>query len=101
MWTSKSLTHCRVPIQLEPIFGTKDVLFRRLCGYEQIAAKLAVATELVTQRSPWSSSPSEVERQHHMVNHLSPAPWCELCVMGRGKDDPHLRSCARRENSSL
>ena len=31
-----------------------------------------------------------------MVSHLPPAAWCELCVMGRGKDDPHLR-CDLRE----
>ena len=32
-----------------------------------------------------------------MVNHLPPAPWCELCVMGRGKDDPHLCSDLREK----
>ena len=92
------------------MYGTKDVLFRRLCEYEQIAARkekeekyletrrkeLAVATEPVTPKIlPGPVQPSEVERQHHMVNHSSP-PWCELCVMGRGKDDPHLRSDLRK-----
>ena len=81
------------------------MLFRRLCAYEQMAAKknkeeyletrrdeLAVATEPVTLKIlPGPVQPSEVERQHHMVNHLPPAQWCELCVMGRGKYDPHLR----------
>ena len=93
------------------------MLFRRLCEYEQIAARkkkedeylesrrkeLAVATEPVTPKIlPGPIQPSEVERQHHMVNHLPPAPWCELCVMGCGKDD-HISvvTCARRENSSL
>ena len=62
--------------------------------------ELAVATEPVTLKIlPGPIQPSEVERQHHMVFHLPPAPWCERCVMGRGKDDPHLHSvtCARRE----
>ena len=80
------------------------MLFRRLCEYEQIAARkkkeedylessrkeLAVATEPVTLKIlPGPIQPSEVERQHHTVNHLphlhrgvSYASW------GRGKDDP-------------
>ena len=81
----------------------------RLCEYEQIAARkkkeeeylemrrkeLAVATEPVTPKIlPGPIQPSEVERQHHMVNHLPPAPWCELCVIS-------VVTCARRENSSL
>ena len=49
----------------------------------------------------WSAQPSEVERQHHMVNHLPPAPWCELCVMEREKDDPHLRSDLREKGKQL
>ena len=45
--------------------------------------------------------PSEVERQHLVVNHLPPAPWCKLCVMGRGKDDSHLRSDLREKGEQL
>ena len=41
---------------------------------------------------PGPKQPSEVEQQHHMVDHLPPAACCELCVMGRRKDYPHLRS---------
>ena len=89
------------------IYGTEDVFFRRLCEYEQIAAKKEdeyletrrkeLATEPVTPKIlPVPAQPSEVERQHHMVNHLPPAPWCELCVMRRG-----VVICARRENNSL
>ena len=36
-----------------------------------------------------------------MVNHLPPAAWCELCVMGRGKDDPHLRGDVREKGEQL
>ena len=36
-----------------------------------------------------------------MVNHLPLAPWCELCVMDRGKDDPHLRSDLREKGEQL
>ena len=90
------------------------MLFRRLCEYEQIAERkkkedeylesrrkeLVVATEPVTPKIlPGPIQPSEVKRQHHVVNHLPPAPWCELCV---GKMT-HISvvTCARRENSSL
>ena len=109
-WSSIKELHTRLRELRVPIYGTKDVLFRRLCGYEQIAARkkkedeylvsrrkeLAVAAEPVTPNIlPGPIQPSEVERQHHTVNHLPPAPWCELCVMGRGKDDQHLRSDLR------
>ena len=64
--------------------------------------ELAVATEPVTPKILIGPiQPSEVEREQHMVNHLPPAPWCELCVMGRGKDDPHLRSDLREKEEQL
>ena len=99
-----------------PICGTKVVLFGRLCEYEQIAARkkkeeehlenkrkeLEVATKPMSRMVlPCPAQPSELERHHHIVNHLSPAPWCELCVMGRGKDDPHLRSDLREQREQL
>ena len=58
-----------------------------------------MATEPVT--SSLAIQPCEVERLHHMVNHLPTAPWCELCVMGRGKDDRHLRSDLREKGEQL
>ena len=97
-WSSIRELHSLLRELGAPIYGTKD-----LCECEQIAAKkkkeeeylearrkeLAVATEPVTPKIlPGPIQPSEVERQHHMVNHSPPAPWGELCVMGRGKDDP-------------
>ena len=108
--------HQRIAFLGAPIYGTKDVLFRRLCEHEQIAARkkkeeeylksrrkgLAVATEPVTPKIlPGPVQPSEVERQYHMVNHLPPAPWCELCVMERRKDDPHLRCDLREKGEQL
>ena len=114
-WSSIKELHSWLRELGAPIYGTKDVLFRRLCENEQIAAKkkeeeyletrrkeLAVATEPVTPKIlPGPVQPSEVERQHHTVNHLPPAPWCELCVMGRGKDDAHLRSDLREMGEQL
>ena len=115
-WSSITELHSWLRELGAPIYGTKDVLFRRLCEYEQIAARkkreeeyletrrkeLPVATEPVTPKIlPGPIQPSEVEREHHTVKHLPPAPWCELCVMGRGKDDLSVVTCARRENNSL
>ena len=97
--------HSRLRELGAPIHGTKDVLFRRLCVCEQIAARkkeeeyleirwkeLAVATEAVTPKTfPGPVQLSEVERQHHVVNHLPPAPWC----------DPHLRSDLREKGEQV
>ena len=61
-----------------------------------------MATEPVTPKILHDPvQPSEVERVHHMVNHLPPAPWCELCVTGRGKHAPHLRSDLREKGEQL
>ena len=63
-WSSIKELHSRLRELGAPIYGTKDVLFRRLCEYEQIAARkkkedeylesrrkeLAVATEPVTPK---------------------------------------------------
>ena len=115
-WSNIKELHSRLCELGAPIYGTKDVLFRRLCEYEQIAARKkkeeeyletgreesAVAAEPVTPKIlPGPVQPSYVERQHHMVRHLPPAPWCELCVMGRGKDDPQLRSDLREKGEQL
>ena len=81
-WSSIKELHSRLRELGAPIYGTKDVLFRRLS--EQIAAKkkkdeqyvesrrkeLAVALEPVTPKIfPGPIQPSEVERQNYMVNH--------------------------------
>ena len=115
-WPNIKELHSRLRELGAPIYGTKHVLFRRLCEYEQLAARkkeeeeyleskrkeLVVATEPMTPKIlPGPVQPSEVERRRHMVNHLPPAPWCELCVMGRGKDDPHLRSDLREKEEEL
>ena len=71
LWSSTKELHSRLREQVAPIYGTKDVLFRRLCEYGQIAARkkrdedyletrrkeLAVATEPGdTKDPPWSKS---------------------------------------------
>ena len=63
---------------------------------------MALSTEPVTPKIlPGPVQPPEVDRDHHMVNHLPLEPWCELCVMGRGKDDPHLRSHLNEKGEQL
>ena len=60
--------------------------------------ELSMATELVTPKILLGPvQPSEVDGDHHTVNHLPLASWCGLCVMGRGNDDPHLRSDLREK----
>ena len=61
---------------------------------------LAVATEPVTPKIlPGPVQPSEVERQHHKVNHLPPVPWC-VCH-GTWESCPHLRSDLREKGEQL
>ena len=64
-WSRIKELHSRLRELGAPIYATKDVLFRQLCEYEQVAARkkkeeeylemrrkeLAVATELVTPKS--------------------------------------------------
>ena len=49
-WSSIRESHSRFRELGAPIYGTKDVLFRRLCEYEQIAAKKKKEEE----RSIWN-----------------------------------------------
>ena len=93
------------------------MLFRRLCEYEQIAAKKKKEEEYFGNdkegvgggyRTGDTKDPPLVQfnllkwnASYHMVNHLPPAPWCELCVVGRGKDDPHLRSDLQEKGEQL
>ena len=70
-WSSIKELHSRSRELGVPIYGTKDVLFRRLCGYEQIAAKKKKEEEISgneeegvgggyrtgdTKDPPWSNS---------------------------------------------
>ena len=69
-WTSIKELHSRLRELGAPIYGTKDVLFRRLCEQEQIATRkkkeeehletrrkeLAVATETDTKDTPCCNS---------------------------------------------
>ena len=41
-------------------------------------------------QSPMKPSQSEVDE--HSITHLPFRSWCSQCVMGRGKETPHLRA---------
>ena len=49
-WSSIKELHSRLRELGAPIYGTKDVLFRRLCEYEQIAAKKKKEEEYLEMR---------------------------------------------------
>ena len=34
-------------------------------------------------------NPSKEERERHNINHCPYRSWCDVCVEGRGKEDPH------------
>ena len=54
--------------------------------------ELQVADQPVAQHLiPEPKAPTAAERAAHSITHYPPEPWCELCTMGRGKDDPHFR----------
>ena len=38
------------------------------------------------------TEPSEEERRHHALTHIPYQPWCEECVLAKGRDPPHRRT---------
>ncbi len=43
------------------------------------------------------TEPSAAERASHMLTHCPVAPWCEVCIAGRGVSDPHAAKSDLRE----
>ena len=37
-------------------------------------------------------NPTKAERERHNINHCPYRSWCDICVSGRGKEDPHYRN---------
>ena len=90
-WSTIKELHSRLRELGAPIYRTKDVLFRRLCQYEQIAARkkkeedylenkrkeLEVATQPVTPKIlPGPAQPSEVDRS--TASHGEPLASCTV-----------------------
>ena len=36
--------------------------------------------------------PSQTEVDHHWLDHLPFRSWCNICIQGRGRERPHLRT---------
>ena len=83
-----------------PWYGTKDKLWARLVDEEakntasnewhdflskrraELEAAVHPAQRVIL---PAPRDPTQEERDAHDLHHLSPAPWCEVCAMGKGR----------------
>ena len=88
-----------------PVWGDKARLWARLQEVEQrkqaLASYAPTAEEKESQEilsTSWGGVPTElklpdppgeVEKRLHELTHLPYAAWCEACVRGRGRSDPH------------
>ena len=46
-------------------------------------------------------NPSREERERHNINHCPYRSWCNICVEGRGKEDPHYKNNNKDVNSGI
>ena len=46
-------------------------------------------------------NPSKEERERHNINHCPYRSWCNVCVEGRGKEDPHYRNNNKDVNTGI
>eukprot|EP00971_Amphidinium_carterae_P205498 4078495-Amphidinium_carterae.2 len=89
--------------------GTKVELWTRLCGLELQKRKEERENRRLAERQEElragrvppgpavleaPKEPTPMERELHNATHTPPAKWCEYCVMGRGREDPHFRTGA-------
>ena len=64
-------------------------------GMEEAAAEKAQAAGGAEERgreavdAPMPKNPNPLEWERHALTHIHYAPWCSVCVKGRGRDDPH------------
>ena len=54
--------------------------------------RLRAETEREVRGQSIPKPPTDEERQTHSLTHQPYQPWCELCVMHRGRQDPHPKS---------
>ena len=89
---------------LQPIYGTKEVLWTRLSKAEkELAAHREKMRELGERHEraveegptvaprvvPQPGDPIPEEHAAHEVLHMTRAPWCEACVRGNQTTKPH------------
>jgi hypothetical protein len=98
-----------------PVWGSKEILWERLQQHEaQLKSRREVAEQLqrreeAINRDPESarvpieitspSPPTDEEREAHSLTHLPFAPWCEICLRSRTRDNPH-RSMPKEEEAT-
>ena len=46
-------------------------------------------------------NPSKEERERHNINHCPYRSWCNICIEGRGKEDPHYKNNNKEENKGI
>lgn len=91
-----------------PIYGTKDMLWKRVLEYNELVRKEAALQEQLAQELearrlgqgsresaavplPAPRPPTEAEKEAHALTHVPAKPWCRLCVMGKSKQLGHRR----------
>lgn len=98
-----------------PVWGSKEILWERVQQHEaQLKSRREVAEQLqrreeAINRDPESarvpieitspSPPTDEEREAHSLTHLPFAPWCEICLRSRTRDNPH-RSMPKEEEAT-
>ena len=85
--------------------GSRSKCFERLVSHMRerelkAAAEAVAAAQMEESRQPRAPPlimvPSQAEQDKHNLTHTPYAPWCECCLMHRGRPDRHLRSGASR-----
>ena len=85
--------------------GSRSKCFERLVSHMRerelkAAAEAVAAAQMEESRQPRAPPlievPSQEEQDKRNLTHTPYAPWCECCLMHRGRPDRHLRSGASR-----
>ena len=58
-------------------------------GMKQAEAEESEDTPLKVLRDP--GCPTEEERENHKATHIPYRSWCLVCVVAKGKEDPHKK----------
>ena len=62
---------------------------QQLVAQRSAEVQLRKDDERVAQSPPIPTEPSDEDRKRHMLTHQPYAPWCEVCVSNRGRQDGH------------
>jgi hypothetical protein len=74
---------------IRPINGIEDEAGATDDPMEEVEEEMGVRT---TIKMTDPKKPSKEEVEEHWKTHLPYRNWCEVCVRGRGKEDPHRKS---------